>query len=269
MSDPVSSLPPDEASLVLVPDQAEPTSGVVFVPDEAEAAPSAVVDLTGERATIDLTGEVPTLRRGLLHARPWQRAAKRSLDVALSAILVVLLSPVMLLIAIAIKLTSRGPVLLPQQRVGQDGEPFTLYKFRSMRNGAHERLTEIADLNEISGPAFKMRRDPRITRVGRVIRKLSLDELPQLVNVLRGEMSLVGPRPPLPEEVSRYTPYQRQRLLARPGITCIWQVSGRSELNFETWVEMDLRYIDSWTLRTDLVLILKTIPAVISGRGAF
>jgi lipopolysaccharide/colanic/teichoic acid biosynthesis glycosyltransferase len=239
-----------------------------------------VVDEETTGVTIDLTDDghprvelqppatvaPPT---GLLKAAPWQRSAKRAMDVVIGAFLLVLLSPLMVITALAVMMTSWGPPLLPQVRIGKEGRPFKMYKFRSMRPGAHEARGELSALNEANGPIFKVRSDPRVTAVGRVIRKLSLDEVPQLVNVIRGEMSLVGPRPPLPEEVATYTPYQFQRLQARPGITCIWQVSGRSEIDFETWVEMDLQYIRDWTLRKDLGLLVKTIPAVLSGRGAY
>ncbi len=239
-----------------------------------------VVDEETTRVTIDLTedghprvelGPPTTVASptGLLEAATWQRSAKRAMDVGIGALLLILLSPLMVITALAVMMTSWGPPLLPQVRIGKDGRPFKMYKFRSMRQGAHEARGELWGLNEANGPVFKIRSDPRITAVGRVIRKLSLDEVPQLVNVIRGEMSLVGPRPPLPEEVATYTPYQFQRLQASPGITCIWQVSGRSEIDFETWVEMDLQYIRDWTLRKDLGLLVRTIPAVLSGRGAY
>jgi lipopolysaccharide/colanic/teichoic acid biosynthesis glycosyltransferase len=249
----------------------------VVKPSSVEAP--EIVEGETTRVTIDLTQDghprvemLPATAvqpSGLLGAARWQRLAKRAMDAVFGTVLLVLLSPVMVITAVAVMTTSWGPALLPQVRIGKDGHPFKMYKFRSMRNGAHEDRAELSGLNEASGPVFKVRSDPRVTAVGRVIRKLSLDEVPQLVNVLKGDMSLVGPRPPLPEEVTTYTPYQFQRLRARPGITCIWQVSGRSEIDFETWVEMDLEYIRDWTLRKDLGLLVKTIPAVLSGRGAY
>jgi lipopolysaccharide/colanic/teichoic acid biosynthesis glycosyltransferase len=145
---------------------------------------------------------------------------------------------------------------------------FTLYKFRTMVENAHQRRQELLHLNEMSGPTFKLRRDPRVTAIGRILRKFSLDELPQLLNVLRGDMSLVGPRPPIPEEVAEYTPWQRRRLSMKPGLTCLWQISGRNEVDFNRWIELDLEYIDSWTPLLDLKILLKTIPVVLSGRGA-
>lgn len=155
-----------------------------------------------------------------------------------------------------------------QQRSGLYGRPFPMIKFRSMVVDAEARKSDLGHLNEMDGPVFKMARDPRVTRVGRVIRKLSIDELPQLWNVLRGEMSLVGPRPPIPAEVAKYERWQMRRLSMKPGITCIWQVSGRNEVDFETWMKLDLEYIDNWSLFLDLKLLLKTVPVVLVGAGA-
>jgi lipopolysaccharide/colanic/teichoic acid biosynthesis glycosyltransferase len=174
----------------------------------------------------------------------------------------------MLASMVLIKITSRGPVLFRQARVGMRGKPFTMLKFRSMVANADELRLRLDRQNEQSGPVFKMRADPRITWIGRFIRKYSIDELPQLVNVLRGDMSIVGPRPPLPVEVAQYEPWQLRRLCVRPGLTCIWQVSGRSQVSFEQWMFMDMQYIDDWSLRRDVDLIFKTLPAVLSGRGA-
>jgi exopolysaccharide biosynthesis polyprenyl glycosylphosphotransferase len=197
-----------------------------------------------------------------------QLVVKRAIDLALALFLTLLTLPIQLLAALAIKLTSRGPVFFRQVRCGLNGRHFTLLKFRTMEVDAEGRLPEIAHLNEMSGPVFKAARDPRLTRVGWVLRRLSIDELPQLWNVLGGDMSLVGPRPPLPEEVARYEPWQRRRLSMAPGLTCLWQVSGRSELDFDRWMELDLKYIDTWTPYLDLKILLKTVPAVLSGRGA-
>ena len=190
-------------------------------------------------------------------------------DIGASALGMALTMPLLPFIAIAIKLGSKGPVLYSQERCGLNGRRFTLYKFRTMYEGADRRLDEVAHLNEVEGPAFKARRDPRVTPVGRVLRRLSLDELPQLFNVLRGDMSLVGPRPPLPEEVERYERWQRRRLSMKPGLTGLWQVSGRAGLDdFSRWTALDLAYIDQWSLWLDLKILLKTIPAVLSTRGA-
>ena len=176
---------------------------------------------------------------------------------------------VLLLTALLVAVSSRGPVLYRQVRCGLNGRRFTLYKFRTMVEGADAQLDEVAHLNEVSGPAFKARHDPRVTLVGRALRRLSIDELPQLVNVLRGQMSLVGPRPPLPEEVARYERWQLRRLSMKPGLTGLWQVSGRAGLDdFDRWIALDLAYIDQWSLWLDLKILLQTIPAVLSARGA-
>jgi exopolysaccharide biosynthesis polyprenyl glycosylphosphotransferase len=195
-------------------------------------------------------------------------AAKRALDVAASALLLVATAPVLALAALAVRLSSPGPVLFVQERVGLNGRRFRLYKLRTMVQGAERLRGELAPLNEVRGPAFKMRGDPRVTVVGRLLRRWSIDELPQLVNVLRGEMSLVGPRPPLPEEAARYARRQRRRLSMRPGITGAWQVSGRSDLDFDTWVQLDLDYIDHWSVGRDLRILARTLVVVLSGRGA-
>jgi exopolysaccharide biosynthesis polyprenyl glycosylphosphotransferase len=200
--------------------------------------------------------------------KPAQRALKRVFDVCASTAALALLSPVFLVVSVAIKLTSSGPILFRQERVGLHGRRFHMLKFRSMVENAEAMRAQLEKMNEQSGPVFKIERDPRITAVGRLIRKLSVDELPQLLNVLRGEMAIVGPRPPLPSEVAKYEPWQRRRLSVRPGITCVWQVSGRSQISFERWMYLDMQYIDHWSLGKDLKLIWKTVPAVLGGRGA-
>jgi exopolysaccharide biosynthesis polyprenyl glycosylphosphotransferase len=190
-------------------------------------------------------------------------------DVVLSAVLLVVLSPLLLFIGLAVWLTSKGPMLYTQQRCGLNGRRFNLYKFRTMYVGADQRLDEVAHLNEVNGPAFKAKHDPRVTPIGRWLRRWSFDELPQLVNVLKGEMSLVGPRPPIPAEVEQYERWQRRRLSMKPGITGLWQVSGRAGIDdFDDWIALDLRYIDQWSLWLDFKILLKTIPAVIFARGA-
>lgn len=206
---------------------------------------------------------------GILAAPAWQLAVKRAVDIVTSIFFLIALSPILVAAAIAVKLTSTGPLLYIQDRVGKDGRTFRFAKFRSMRDGAHTELDDLRHLNEVDGPVFKMREDPRITPFGRFMRKYSIDELPQLFHVLTGDMSLVGPRPPIPAEVLTYDEWQRQRLLTKPGITCIWQVSGRSDLDFETWVEMDVEYIRTWKPSLDFLILLKTLPAVISARGAY
>jgi exopolysaccharide biosynthesis polyprenyl glycosylphosphotransferase len=200
--------------------------------------------------------------------KPLQRALKRLLDIVVSAAALAVLLPILLTAALAVALTSPGPVFFAQQRVGMRGRHFRMLKFRSMRVDAEKLRSELQHRNERSGPAFKLRDDPRVTRVGRWLRKYSIDELPQLVNVLRGEMSLVGPRPALPEEVAHYAAWQRRRLSVRPGLTCVWQVSGRDAVSFGSWMVMDMRYIDHWSLGEDLMLILRTLPVVVSGKGA-
>lgn len=205
----------------------------------------------------------------LIPTRPVPYAgAKRVFDVTLALVGLILGFPLFLAVALLVRLTSRGPVLFKQLRVGLGGRLFTCYKFRSMLIDAEARRGEVAHLNEMSGPVFKITRDPRMTPVGRWLRKMSLDELPQLLNVLRGEMSIVGPRPPIPEEVATYNETQRGRLAVRPGLTCIWQVSGRSDVDFDRWIEMDLEYIRTMSFMKDLGIVLRTIPAVISARGA-
>ena len=194
---------------------------------------------------------------------------KRILDMIFASLLIAFTAPIMLVTAIAIKLDSPGPVIFKQTRVGKWGMPFTCFKFRSMYVDAEARKEQLMALNEASGPVFKMKRDPRITRVGRVMRKLSIDELPQFFNVLRGEMSMVGPRPPVPKEVAQYSFDELRRLEAVPGITGLQQVSGRSDMSFKRWIELDMQYIAEQSLLKDIEILLKTIPAVMSGKGAY
>ncbi|HVP36910.1 MAG TPA: sugar transferase [Terriglobales bacterium] len=193
--------------------------------------------------------------------------AKEILDRALSFIMIILLSPVFLFSALGVKISSKGPLLFKQLRVGLNGKKFILYKFRTMVENAEELKQDLLGKNEMDGPVFKIKEDPRITRMGRLLRKASLDELPQLFNVLKGDMSLVGPRPPLPIEVSNYDLWHRRKLCMKPGLTCLWQVNGRNKINFEKWMKLDLEYIDNWSLLLDFKILLKTIPAVLSGSG--
>jgi len=195
---------------------------------------------------------------------------KRVLDIVASAILLVLLMPVFLGVALAIRLEDPGPILFKQKRVGRWGALFTMWKFRSMYTDAEERKKELMAQNEMAGGViFKMKDDPRVTKVGRIIRKTSIDELPQLWNVLKGDMSLVGPRPPVPQEVDEYSLSDRRRLEVIPGITCIWQVSGRSDIPFDQQVELDVQYIQSQSFWTDIKILLKTVPALLFGTGAY
>jgi exopolysaccharide biosynthesis polyprenyl glycosylphosphotransferase len=202
-------------------------------------------------------------------AEEWQRFVKRAIDITASGLSIILLSPVFGLAAILIKATSPGPVLFIQKRVSLNNRKFALYKFRSMYKGAHLKRDELAGMNIMTGPVFKVKDDPRITPVGRFLRKFSIDELPQLFNVFVGHMSLVGPRPPLPSEVAGYEPWQRRRLSMRPGLTCLWQISGRNRIGFEEWMKLDLQYIDGWSLWLDFKIILKTVPVVLFGKGAY
>jgi exopolysaccharide biosynthesis polyprenyl glycosylphosphotransferase len=202
-------------------------------------------------------------------ANGWGRVAKRGLDVMVALCLLIVISPVLALIALAILLESRGPVLFRQVRSGRNGEPFTFLKFRSMVADAEARRRELEVLNEADGPIFKIRNDPRITRVGRILRRTSLDELPQLWNVLRGDMSLVGPRPPLPSEVLKYEPWQLGRLAVTPGITGLWQVSGRSDVGFTEMVLLDIQYIQKWSLWLDIKILMRTVLVVFLAQGAY
>jgi len=223
---------------------------------------------TGAKVEVGALDDLPVLTYDYTPASELQLLGKRLMDVAVAAILLTVALPAMLLIAGLLKLVGGGRVLFTQTRCGLNGRRFTLYKFRTMVQDAESRRQEIAHLNEMSGPVFKVKRDPRVTPVGRWLRRLSLDELPQLWNVLKGDMSLVGPRPPVPQEVSQYQRWQRRRLSMRPGLTCLWQVQGRNELDFDRWIELDLEYIDSWSPLLDIKILLKTIPVVLSGKGA-
>jgi len=188
--------------------------------------------------------------------------------VTVASLGLLLFAPFLPLLALAIKLDSPGPVFFRQWRCGLRGRRFVLYKLRTMVEDAEAQREKLMHLNVMDGPAFKVPHDPRVTRVGRWLRRFSLDEVPQLWNVLKGDMSLVGPRPPLPEEVAQYAPWQRRRLAMKPGLTCLWQISGRSNLPFSQWMALDLAYIDSWSLGLDLKILAKTIPAVLRGQGA-
>jgi lipopolysaccharide/colanic/teichoic acid biosynthesis glycosyltransferase len=215
-----------------------------------------------------IPGEIPPIAPAP-SAGLYQRCGKRILDVFLSALALLLLSPVIGLTALAIKLDSRGPVFYRSWRVGECGRRFRFLKFRSMVQDADRIRESLQHLNEVSGPVFKMAHDPRITRVGAWLRRTSLDELPQLWNVLRGDMALVGPRPPIKEEVLLYEAWQLRRLSVRPGITCLWQISGRSRIGFDEWMRLDLEYIEGRSFSLDVKILLRTLPAVLSGEGAY
>lgn len=202
-----------------------------------------------------------------VHYPIWKLAIKRFMDISISLTALVVLALPMLLVALLIKLSSRGPVFFVQERVGKNHKLFKMLKFRTMVQDAEKLREEMHHLNEQAGPVFKIRRDPRVTRIGRFLRRFSIDELPQIINVLKGEMSLVGPRPPILSEVQEYEWWQRRRLSMRPGLTCFWQVSGRNQIDFEEWMNLDLKYIDNWSLLLDVRLVLKTFAAVFRGSG--
>ncbi|MBI4435808.1 MAG: sugar transferase [Candidatus Omnitrophica bacterium] len=199
----------------------------------------------------------------------WYHLIKRLMDIVMSLLGILLSFPLWVLIALCIRADSKGPIIFKQVRIGKGGKSFVLYKFRSMQAGAEEMKEQLKHLNVAEGPIFKIKNDPRVTRVGRLLRRSTLDELPQLINVLKGQMSLVGPRPPLPEEVAVYTPLQRKRLEVTPGLTCLWQVSGRSEISFSEWVQLDLYYIQHQSFLLDVKILIRTLPAVLSRRGAY
>jgi exopolysaccharide biosynthesis polyprenyl glycosylphosphotransferase len=228
-----------------------------------------VVPTEGKLEIARVTGfDMPLLGMTRTSTDQGRLAVKRIIDVVGSAIGLLLVAPLMLVVALSIKLDTRGPVLFKQVRAGRHGRKFTMYKFRSMVTDAEALRAKIEHLNEMNGPVFKIKQDPRITRVGRVIRATSIDELPQLFNILLGDMSLVGPRPPLPSEVAHYQPRQRRRLSVKPGLTGLWQVSGRNQIDFDDWMKLDLDYIDNWSLWLDLQIILRTVPAVLRGTGS-
>lgn len=194
---------------------------------------------------------------------------KRGMDVVLSGAALVVLLPIFLCTAAAIRLEDSGPVFFTQLRAGKDLKPFKMYKFRSMYVNADEKLKEMLDKNEQTGHAFKLKNDPRITKVGKFIRRFSIDELPQLINIIKGDMSIVGPRPILTWQMEECDPYQQQRCVVQPGLTCYWQISGRANIKWEQWVELDLDYIENMGLWTDIVMIIKTVPAIFEGDGAY
>jgi lipopolysaccharide/colanic/teichoic acid biosynthesis glycosyltransferase len=226
-------------------------------------------ELERPRETARVRGEEAPAGEFVVREAVAYRISKRAFDVVVASGALALLVPIIPLIAVMIKLDTPGPVFYRQQRVGRRGRSFAFYKFRSMFVDADERQKEVESLNEQDGPVFKVRSDPRVTSVGRFLRRSSLDEIPQIFNVFKGEMSIVGPRPPLPSEVSRYQPWHRRRLEVTPGITCLWQISGRSHLSFNEWMRLDMEYLKQRSFRTDLLIFFKTIPAVIARKGAY
>jgi exopolysaccharide biosynthesis polyprenyl glycosylphosphotransferase len=218
--------------------------------------------------SLDRFGVTPLLTFSAAPYDEIRLLVKRLMDIVIAAAGLALLAPVMMAIALLIRLTSPGPAIFRQVRCGLNGRRFLFYKFRSMCQNAEQMQAEVAHLNTRDGAVFKIPRDPRLTPVGRYLRKFSIDEWPQLWNVLRGDMSLVGPRPAIPSEVERYQRWQRRRLRMRPGLTCLWAISGRDNVDFETWMKMDMQYIDNWSLALDWKILLRTIPRVLTGRGA-
>ncbi|UKA58000.1 sugar transferase [Arthrobacter sp. FW306-2-2C-D06B] len=240
---------------------AERNVGLILAP--------ALTDVAGPRIHTQQVAGLPLIHVTTPTLEAGQRVAKRLFDVAVSACLIVLFSPLLAVLALMVKLDSPGPILFRQERVGFEGAPFRMLKFRSMVLDAEARLAELAHQNEGNGLLFKLRDDPRLTRTGGFLRRYSLDELPQLFNVLSGSMSLVGPRPPLPKEVAAYEQDVRRRLLVKPGVTGLWQVSGRSNLSWQDSIRLDLYYVENWSLAGDLIILLRTARAVITGHGAY
>jgi len=226
---------------------------------DMQIATSAVSEIDG----------VPLLRFQTTKINERQLLIKRFLDIVISGLIIVLLGPLLVFLALLIKLTSPGPVFFKQQRLGLHGRKFTLYKFRTMRQGAHDVLSKVNDVAEMDTPEFRAKKTEWITPLGRVMRKFSLDELPQFFNVFIGRMSLIGPRPTVPDEVEKYKTWQRRRFSMKPGITCLWQVNGRNNIGFEDWMKLDLEYLDNWSLWLDCKIMVKTIPVVLFGIGAY
>lgn len=226
---------------------------------DTKLARSSVTELDG----------LPLLHFKTTHAKEWELLVKRLFDFAASGLGILVLSPCFLILAILIKATSKGPVFFKQDRLGLSGRKFTLYKFRTMRIGAQDVLNDVVDLNDMTTPEFRDKKTCWITPIGRFMRKFSLDELPQLFNVFVGHMSIVGPRPTVPDEVDKYKTWQRRRFSMKPGITCLWQVNGRNNIAFEDWMKLDLEYLDRWSLWLDVKIMLKTVPVVIFGIGAY
>ncbi len=238
------------------------------VPVDLRIAPT-IDRFLPSRLAVQPVGDRALLGVERIELQPTARMLKRALDLVLGSILFVLATPILAIAAVAIRIDSTGPVFFRQRRIGAQGRSFTMWKLRTMDADAEDRRTMLLEANEAGGPLFKLRADPRVTRVGRLLRRWSLDELPQLFNVLAGDMSLVGPRPPLPEEVATYDSEIGRRLLVRPGMTGLWQVSGRGDLRFEEYVRYDLMYVQNWSIAFDLYILLKTLPAMLSRRGAY
>jgi exopolysaccharide biosynthesis polyprenyl glycosylphosphotransferase len=262
----------DEVIITLPANHRQRIQKIIRQCQQAAVRPRIVPDfyqLSLNQVDMDLLAGIPLIGVRELSLGHGARAVKRAIDVVGAVVGLIVFAPVMAIVALAIRLESPGPVLFRQERLGEDEHPFRVVKFRSMRQGAEKELSALMDRNEADGPLFKMRDDPRLTSVGRWIRRTSLDELPQFVNVLRGELSLVGPRPPLASEVALYETWQRKRLAIKPGVTGLWQVSGRSDLTFDEMCLLDIYYIENWSLWLDLRIILRTIPQFLMSRGAY
>lgn len=265
----------DADAVILAPDPTLPAPDLQRLCWQLEEAGVAIFVWTGllsspvGRTRLDLAEQLPLLHLGAPRRFGPSHLVKHLLDRAVAVVALLVLSPLLLLLALAIRLDSPGPAFFRQTRVGRDDAPFTMWKLRTMTCDAAAVAPDLVALNEASGPLFKIHRDPRITRVGRWLRRTSLDELPQLINVALGHMSLVGPRPALPSEVAAYLPDVRHRLVVRPGITGLWQVSGRSDLSWDDTVRLDQQYVDNWSLLLDARILLRTAGAVLSGRGAY
>lgn len=263
---------PDEVIITLPWMYHRKIMGIVRECERRDVRPRIVPDLFQMSLTqvnVEDLGGVPLIGVRAISISKGALLVKRAVDILGAVVGLTLGAPLLALIALAVRLDSPGPVIFRQTRVGLRGRRFEMYKFRSMHVGAEEQQDMLADLNEADGPIFKIRDDPRLTRVGRILRRLSLDELPQLVNVLRGEMSLVGPRPPVPAEVEKYQEWHKKRLEAPPGMTGLWQVSGRSRLSFDEMVLLDIYYIENWSLWLDFKILMRTIPKVLLGEGAY
>jgi len=262
----------DEVIFVVPKSMVDRVQDYLYVCEEVGVDTAVAVDFFDVKGAkfhqTDMEG-TPLITLEKTFGREWQLFVKRAFDVIISAVGIIMLSPLFFVTMILIKLTSPGSILFKQKRIGLRGRKFTMYKFRSMYKGAEKEIRKLEAQNEMKGPVFKMKDDPRITPLGRFLRKTSIDELPQLFNVFIGRLSLVGPRPALPRETSKYEPWQRRRLSVRPGITCLWQVWHRGEGDFEKWVKNDLEYVDNWSLWLDFKIFVRTLLVVLSGKGAY
>ena len=261
----------DEVIFAVSKPQSEPIEDLLLTCEEQGVKTRVLVDFFPHLRSdiaLDKLGNLPLLTFSNAPENEYLLFLKRGVDLLLAAALLLGTAPLLLVLAVLLRVSSPGPVLYRQLRCGLNGRRFWLWKFRSMRQDAEQRRPQVEHLNEMDGPVFKSSRDPRVTPVGRILRKTSLDELPQLCNILKGEMSFVGPRPPLPEEVAQYEKWQRRRLRMKPGLTCLWALAGRNQLNFAQWMQLDMEYIDNWSLTLDFKILLRTIPRVLSGRGA-